>query len=149
MFGLFNSNKSRWKQFAESCDDLQFRNAVLEMFIPFNISINKYVINADCFENNSIYSNEYSRYSTPSMEDWALIPSYNLPLGIPTWFYPAFPDVATWIATPEAGKHVEAITEGKSSYELNEHNGKIRISILRQIVDAYIKATRNRLEVTD
>lgn len=148
MFG-FNSNKSKWKQIANSCNDALLSEIITEMFIPFNINLNKLTINTDCFENRTILSNEYSRYCTPSMEEWCLMPLHNLPLGIPDWFYPAFPEVATWIGTPEAGKYIDSITEGKNSYELNDRNNKIRMSILRQMVESYIKVTGKRLEVAD
>ena len=82
MFG-FNSNKSRWKQIANSCNDALLSEIITEMFIPFNINLNKLTINTDCFENRIILSNEYSRYCTPSMEEWCLMPLHNLPLGIP------------------------------------------------------------------
>lgn len=89
---------------------------------------------------------DLSRDITPTIEWMADI--LNQPLGYPVWFMSAYPDVVFW-----ASKLAEKSTEeniwpiiGNFSEKDVSANGKMNISFLRKIVDAYVN-NGNILEV--
>ena len=150
MIGLF-SNESKWKAVLnDNSIDYKFRNAVSELFIPNKISYKKYLINQDCFNNRHSYSYKYSHGSTYNMIYWAEhIEMYNLPLGYPHWFYYAFPDVATWAMSNEGRAILGPLFEDIDDNDFVDSDRRMKISIMKKMIDAYKSTTNKRLEVTD
>ena len=145
MFG-FSSNKSKWNQMATSCRDYKLSDAIQKLFIPYDISVEKFVINMDCFNNSCDYSHEYGCGCTYSMLNWTNMPHWELPMGFPHWFYAAFPDVAKWCGTENAREYLEPIINREDS-ELSDSDCRLKVYVLKQVVDAYLSVPGNKLEV--
>ena len=150
MFG-FKSNKSKWQELANSCTDYKFKSAIIDLFIPYKISLSKFLVNKDCFEQRHSYSYTYGQGSTFSMVHWAeTLNIWELPLGFPHWFYFAFPDVAKWASEDRSSKKVlQSIFDTMHGDDNHDSDGRLNISSLKKVVEAYINITHLRLEVAD
>lgn len=148
MFG-FNSNKSQWEKIASQCDDYYFKEAIESLFIPFKVSLKKFAINMNCMEIGNSYSYEYSSPSTPHLGDWCMMPQWERPLGYAEWFYAAFPDVASWVMTAPGRKAVEAALAGIPDDEYSGSNCRLRIPILKRVVQAFVNNSRFPLETSN
>lgn len=146
---IFTTNKSRWEQIASTCKDYYFKEAILNLFIPFKVSLKKFVINMNCMEIGNSYSYEYSSASTLHLGEWCMLPQYQLPLGYEMWFYAAFPDVACWVMTTPGRAKVEPIIDGFPEDDLTGSNGRFRVPVLKAIVQAYVDSSRIPLETSN
>lgn len=112
-----------------------------------------FVVNMDCFGSRNSYSYKYgmkcSQYMIYFCEE---IPTYDLPLGFPYWFYWAFPDVAFWIIERNGIKTIKEIIpelEEMSHDEMNDYStGRKGVPVLlNKLVDCYLNNISNKLEI--
>lgn len=155
MFG-FNSNKSKWQKIANNSNDYHFKEAIINLMIPFDISVKKFIINLDCLENGESYSHEYSSGCTFHCINWVDIPFYNRPLGYDTWFLAAFPDVAYWTQDSRAMNEIKKATEHIPEGDWNYSNGRMTVPVLKILIQAYLNSNvrltthpRNFLETSN
>ena len=131
-------------------------NQILEFLNEDKINLVKFRANREIMKDQSleIYKAsvqlrselDLSKDITPSIEWVADV--LNQPLGYPAWFMAAYPDVVFW-ASKLAEKSTEENTFpiiGNFSEKDVSDNGKMNISFLRKIVDAYVN-NGNTLEV--
>lgn len=141
-------NKLKWQQILKNISNEKMRRAVTELFIPFNIDITKFGINEDCFKKHNTYDFETQQTCTSSMVYWIEnVDMYDYPQGFPGWFYPAFPDVAKWTQSDEGKEVLEPIFE-EIGEALGDDDRRLRIFVLKRIVNEYIKHTHKKLETS-
>ena len=147
---MFIFDKSKWNKVKEG-QSPYFCNAVDSLMIPYKINFQKFVVNMDCMQNGHSYSYNYSQGSTFCMIYFAEeISPLELPLGFPDWFYWAFPDVVYWIIKDDGAKEVRAKFGNLSDEELiDSSENRLRIRILKDLIDLYKSKTGKRLEVSD
>ncbi len=112
IFDLFSSNKRKWMAvLAEAGITNEWKFIINEFFIKDNISIEKYQQNSavndmvDQFSGLEYWrmSNELSAYPEPepyctqSFRRYFSENRFNRAMGVPDWFYIAYPDVANWM----------------------------------------------------
>lgn len=146
---MFILDKLAWKRLKNGKTPY-FCEAIDNLMIPFKVDINKFIVNMDCFRNSYSYSYTHSQASTHSMVFFAEhIKSYELPLGIPDWFYGAFPDVAYWIIKENGLSTIE-----KELPELNDEDSidpvskKLSVKLLKKVIDLYLKRKSRFLETS-
>ncbi len=108
-----------------------------------NIDQIKYLANLHIMKNNSINiykatlninkQEDLSDYCTKTIE-WMASP-LNQPIGYPTWFMVAYPDVIRWFSDLEDNEIISVI--GEPTLDLLNENSNFKLPILRKIVDSY------------
>jgi hypothetical protein len=145
--GLLNSLK--WN--IVKGKDPSLDEAIEKMFIPYKIKFNMFVVNMDCFSTGNSYSYKYGMKCSQKMVYFVDIPTYDLPLGFPYWFYWAFPDIAYWIIERNGIQTIkEKIPELEemSHDEMNDPStGRMRVPVLKKLVDCYLNNISNKLEI--
>ena len=69
------------------------------------------------------------------------------PSGFPSWYYPAFPDVAKWTQTEEGRKALTPFFE-EAGETLGDTDGRLRIFALKRVIEEFLKNTGRKLEVS-
>lgn len=142
-------NEGDWLRIAKKTETEKMKKAILELFIPYRIDVTKYGINEVCFLQEDSYDDETKQYCTASMTYWIERFSIDdVPMGFPGWFYPAFPDVARWTQTFEARYLLEPIFELNKGHLEDSSDGRLRLPVLKSLIEAYIGCTGKKLEVS-
>lgn len=115
------------KEFLEE-DDLDFSKLLANSAIFKNGSKETYQASAKLLNENDI------SYNATKTIHW-IANIYNQPLGYPSWFMAAYPDVVKWFSSLEESEIASIIGVPDTNY-LDE-NGKFVFQILRKIVDTY------------
>ena len=112
----------------------EFRNVISNFLIPYNISILKYTLNKEFFEDKtpSYVRLDRSHYA-PSLRN--LKEKQMFAFGYPQWFYVAFPDVAYW-ALGSGNLRVKGLISNLAEEELSQ-NDLIKSSILQKLILVY------------
>lgn len=144
---LFNSlvwNKAKG-------NDSVFDEAIEKLMIPYKINFDMFLVNMDCFVSRQGYSYKCKKNCSHTMYYFCeAIPAYDLPLGFPEWFYSAFPDVAYWMIERNGYEMIKSEhpeISSLSNNELTDSTGRLRVTILKEIIDCYLKNISNKLEL--
>ena len=140
-------NKVRWQQILKDTSNEKMKRAISELFIPYNISLNKYGINEECLKKHNSYLYETQESCTASMVYWVEKESIDFPPGFPLWYYPAFPDVAKWTQTEEGRNALTPFFE-EAGETLGDTDRRLRIFALKRVIDEFLKNTGRKLEVS-
>lgn len=156
LFDLLNSNKRKWMAVLSERDITDYwKYVITEFFIKDNISVEKYQQNSrvndmvDQFSGLESWrmSNQLSMYPEPELYCTQSFRKYfsenrlNRAMGIPDWFYIAYPDVANWVQNK-----LEQIEEEFSDREdeFFSDNG-VNPKFFRILIERY-KQSRGTLE---
>src|SRR5664279_1269305 len=119
----------------------QFEHYAREFFIPDSIAPSVYLANVDALMEQA--AEESGVQPTPSAAKMAL--SMQHPIGFPTWFLAAYPDIALWF-TSQDGPDRKAIdaevtrrstASGAAANHLVDENGFFSHPVLRTLIDLY------------
>lgn len=140
-------NKQEWEEFKEMNADIFEEPIIIEMIdqfmIPDRININKFAPNYMILKNGSreIYSASAKLLNEPDLSrdgtltiDW-MANIFNRPLGYSFWFMAGYPDVVKWFSNLEEEKMKFLLDDFVEDYM--DNNDKLRLPILRKIVDSY------------
>ena len=117
----------------------QFEHYAREFFIPDSIAPSVYLANVDALMEQA--AEESGVQPTPSAAKMAL--SMQHPIGFPTWFLAAYPDIALWF-TSQDGPDRKAIdaevtrrstASGAAANHLVDENGFFSHPVLRTLID--------------
>jgi hypothetical protein len=155
---LINTNKSRWKAIANNnANSNDFKKIVENFFILDNIDIDKYIENEtansvvhiglnmwELANSVSLDSNVQKQKinCTKSFREHFSNNRINRGLGIPDWFYIAYPDVAFWMH--ENSKNIKNEISGRENVFFQ--NDEILPPFFRFVIQKYIQQTGNHLE---
>lgn len=147
---MFFFDKATWKKAQEDySNSAYFREGIAKLMIPYKIDMKKFNVNFDCFKNRYSYSHKYSQGSTFSMIQLAeYLDVWNLPMGYPDWFYAAFPDVVCWLLSKEGLNTAEQQLGALDDVE-DPNSGKLKIDILKALVELYLIIKSKKLEVSN
>lgn len=148
MFKKFYT-KGYWLRLANNIESEKMKRVILLLFIPYKIDVEKYGINEDCFLKKDSYNYQTRKYCTTSLPYWIeRAKNDDLPMGFPTWFYAAFPDVAKWTQTSEARVFLEPLFEENKDLLEDPSDGRLRVFIFKKMIDAFLISTSKKLEVS-
>ncbi len=164
--GLFDSlqstNKRKWVSVLDDNETTsELKKIIQDFLIKDNIDFDKYLenqeanslarkIGLDCWERAnslSIYDEVKNKKinCTPTFRKHFANDRSNRGLGIPDWFYIAYPDVALWLI--ENNSILEKEMESREAdFFVND---KISNSLFRFLIDRYRNETRNKLECSN
>ena len=128
----------------------QFEHYAREFFMPDSIAPSVYLANVTALLEQSAEENGVQ--PTPSAARMAV--SMQHPVGFPTWFLAAYPDVALWFTVQDGADRKTIDTEvtrrsaasGTASSHLVDENGFFAHAVLRTLVDLYREQTGSTLE---
>jgi hypothetical protein len=128
----------------------QFEHYAREFFMPDSIAPSVYLANVAALMEQSV--EESGVQPTPSAARMAV--SMQHPVGFPTWFLAAYPDVALWFASQDGPDRKTIDTEvtrrsvasGTASSHLVDENGFFAHAVLRTLIDLYREQTGSTLE---
>lgn len=142
MLDFLKTSKTLWNEMASECKDAYFKEAILELFIPFDLSIRKCSANMQCIKTGG----EESWGATPTAKYWSTTGPWDRPMGYDIWFYANFPDVAYWACSEQGLLHLKRLFGGLPKEQFIGSNDKITVPYLKKIIQAYIDYTHKRLE---
>jgi hypothetical protein len=125
--------------------DQQFKDLIRYFLIPYKISILKFSLNQEYYQNPYPIDFENNhRHIAPSLKKIKENP-LDVAMGYPSWFFIAFPDVALWAMKGEGVELVVRKFKNFSEEELVEGN-YIRTHLLNDIIKLYQSNTNKPLE---
>jgi len=127
----------------EGVDDF-LKTIINDFFKPFEISLFKFTLNMEFYETPfpTDLNNNHS-YIAPSLREIKENP-FEMALGYPGWFIAAFPDVSLWVMRSGKKKIMDKF-RNYTEEQLIE-NKHIRLGLLKEIINMYLKTTRCDLE---
>lgn len=126
-----------------------FNKKLIHLFLkPYNLSQLKYFLNSEYFEDPYPvdFKNNHAQIS-PSLKLIKKEFTKYYVAGFPSWFYVCFPDVAIWTIYGEGNKIINKYLQNKSEEEYIEDN-KLKMGILKFLIDSYLAKTKQKLECT-
>ena len=145
---MFLLSKIAWKRMENEVSiPRYFREGITKLMLPYKIDMDLFETNIDCFNTRSSQSCKTGKSCTNSLVN-ILNERFNLPLGYPNWFYAAFPDVASWLITDEGMSYLKN-SFSDSDDIVDSESDKVKIDILRQLVEVYKSKKCTKLELSD
>ena len=145
---MFLLSKIAWKRMEnERSIPRYFREGITKLMLPYKIDMDLFETNIDCFNTRSSQSRKTGESCTNSLI-YILNERFNLPLGYPNWFYAAFPDVTSWLITDEGMNYLKK-SFSNSDDIVDSESDKVKVDILRQLVEVYKNKKCNKLELSD
>ncbi len=130
------------------CDEeipKNFKDLILYFLIPYKISILKYSLNKEYFADPFPYDlHNKHKHIAPSLTK-IKENQFDIPMGYPSWFFIAFPDVALWVMKGEGIQHVKKRIKDLSEEDLFDGN-HIRTNFLHDFIKLYQTNTNKPLE---
>lgn len=122
-----------WEEIlADERTDEEFEEAIKDFLIPYRISVLKYSLNRDYYENPYQKLGSQDKHIAPSLKIIRDDFKYKVRF-YPSWFYIAFPDVLKWAVDPNEGwPKVETILKPFSEVLLENQN-----HLLNKIIELF------------
>lgn len=128
-----------------SSAELNFKEGVRHLMIPYKISIMKTLMNYDYFVDPHPYLiTEPYLHIAPSLKKIKPIQD-NIPLGYPHWFALSFPDVLFWAMSETNESYIFDIIN-KYPEEFITSTRYLDSIILKDIIELYLETTKKKLE---
>lgn len=122
-----------------------FKDLIRYFLIPYKISILKYTLNKEYYENPfPVDFHNNHKHIAPSLKKIKENP-FDIAMGYPSWFFIAFPDVAIWAMKGEGHELIKKRFKNLSEEELIDGN-HIRANLLNDIIKMYQSNTNKPLE---
>lgn len=122
-----------------------FKDLIRYFLIPYKISILKYTLNKEYYEDPFPIDNHNNhKHIAPSLKKLKENP-LEIAMGYPSWFLIAFPDVSLWVMKGDGFEIIKNRFEKCTEEELSDGN-HIRLNLLNDIIKLYLLKTNKSLE---
>ena len=123
----------------------QRRNLIKDFLLPYEISLLKYTLNGEYFNNPfPVDLHHNHKHIAPSLKRLKEN-QFDIALGYPKWFLFAFPDVALWARYGEGAELVLRRFKNLSEKDAIEGN-QIKAFLLHEIIQLYQRNINKPLE---
>jgi hypothetical protein len=146
---ILDNDMNYYKEIFESEEiPLFFKDLAKNFLLPYKISFLKFSFNKEYYEDPfPLDLQNDHKHIAPSLKELKNIKEnqFGIPMGYPSWFLIAFPDVALWAIKGAGLKLIENKYKNLTDEELNDGR-YIRAELLNDIIKMYQSVTKKALE---